>query len=177
MRFAHPYLLLLLGFPPGSRLVEAASAARTPPSSIRRSNSSNRSRTSNNRGPGAILLTLRWLVLALCVVALAQPRLVTGETRVKSSGIDIAVAMDLSGSMESEDFVVKNRRVNRITMAKDALLKFVAKRPNDRIGLIVFATEAFTASPMTLDHDYLIRPSTGCKSAPLTAAGPRLARP
>ncbi|MGA2554934.1 MAG: VWA domain-containing protein [Verrucomicrobiota bacterium] len=104
---------------------------------------------------GRILAGLRWLALAVFVVALAQPRLVKGETEVKASGIDIVVALDLSGSMASLDFEEGGQRVNRIDMANRVLSKFIEGRPKDRIGLVVFATEAFTASPLTLDHDFL----------------------
>jgi hypothetical protein len=104
---------------------------------------------------GAFLAALRWLVLALFIVALAQPRLMKSATTVKASGIDIVCALDLSGSMISEDFVVRGQRVNRVNMAKSVLKDFIDKRPNDRIGLVVFAAQAFIAAPLTLDHDYL----------------------
>ena len=109
----------------------------------------------NKSWAGRILAGLRWLALAVFVVALAQPRLVKGETQIKASGIDIVVAIDLSGSMASLDFVEGGQRVNRIDMARKVLSKFIDGRPNDRIGLVAFATEAFTASPLTLDHDFL----------------------
>ena len=154
MAFAHPYLLLLLLLLPvlawlkgrrGSspaflyssvKLVEGLTGVR-------------RSRA------GAFLAALRWLVLALCIVALAQPRLANGHTEVKASGVDIVAALDLSGSMISEDFVVRGERVNRFDMARSVLKSFVDKRPNDRIGLVVFAAQAFIAAPLTLDHYYL----------------------
>jgi Ca-activated chloride channel family protein len=104
---------------------------------------------------GGFLGSLRWLVLGLFIVALAQPRLANSHTEVKASGIDIVAALDLSGSMISEDFVVKGQRVNRFNMARSVLKSFVDKRPNDRIGLVVFAAQAFIAAPLTLDHDYL----------------------
>ena len=104
---------------------------------------------------GAFLAALRWLVLALFIVALAQPRLTKSETTVKASGIDIVVALDMSGSMISEDFVVNGQRVNRFNMARSVLKGFIDKRPNDRIGLVVFAAQAFIATPLTLDHDFL----------------------
>jgi Ca-activated chloride channel homolog len=91
----------------------------------------------------------------LFIVASAQPRLMKSETTVKASGVDIAVALDMSGSMVSEDFVVKDQRVNRFNMARSVLKGFIDKRPSDRIGLIVFATQAFIATPLTLDHDFL----------------------
>jgi len=57
--------------------------------------------------------------------------------------------------MISEDFVVRGQRVNRFDMARSVLKTFIDKRPNDRIGLVVFAAQAFIATPLTLDHDYL----------------------
>jgi Ca-activated chloride channel family protein len=98
---------------------------------------------------------MRWLVLTLFIVALAQPRLTKSQTTVKASGVDIVVALDMSGSMISEDFVVNGQRMNRVNMAKSVLKDFIDKRPNDRIGLVVFAAQAFIATPLTLDHDYL----------------------
>jgi Ca-activated chloride channel family protein len=106
---------------------------------------------------GAILLKLRWLALALFIVALARPQLGEGETKITASGIDIVVAIDLSGSMSSEDFELQGQRVNRLAIAKDVLQKFVGKRPNDRIGLVAFARDAYIAAPLTLDHDFLLQ--------------------
>src|SRR5438477_10079216 len=77
---------------------------------------------------GSILLKLRWLALALFIVALARPQLGEGETKVTASGIDIVVAIDLSGSMSSEDFQLQGQRVNRLMIAKDVRQKFIAKR-------------------------------------------------
>ena len=104
---------------------------------------------------GAFLAALRWLALALFIVALAQPRLANSHTEVKASGIDIVCALDMSGSMISEDFVVNGRRVDRFNMARSVLKNFINQRPDDRIGLVVFAAQAFIAAPLTLDHDYL----------------------
>ena len=104
---------------------------------------------------GAFLAALRWLALALFIIALAQPRLTKSHDEVKASGIDIVVALDMSGSMISEDFVVDGQRVNRFNMARSVLKRFIDKRPDDRIGLVVFAAQAFIATPLTLDHDYL----------------------
>jgi Ca-activated chloride channel family protein len=106
---------------------------------------------------GGLLTALRWLAVALFIVALAQPRLLRSETRISASGVDIVVALDMSGSMASEDFEVGNGRVSRIEMAKTVLKKFIDKRPNDRIGLVVFASQAYIAAPPTLDHDFLLQ--------------------
>ena len=106
---------------------------------------------------GSILLKLRWLALALFIVALAQPRLVLSETKVSASGVDIVVALDLSGSMDAEDdgFVLNGQQASRFAIAKDVLKKFIDQPPNDRLGLVIFATHAFVAVPPTLDHDFL----------------------
>lgn len=106
---------------------------------------------------GAFLSTLRWLALAAFIIALAQPRRTQSQTQVNASGIDIAVAIDLSDSMQSEDFVVSGNRVSRIDMAKSVLKKFIDKRPSDRIGLVAFAKDAYIAAPLTLDHDFLLQ--------------------
>jgi Ca-activated chloride channel family protein len=100
---------------------------------------------------------LRWLTLALFIIAMAQPRLTKSETKVTASGVDIVVAIDLSGSMASEDFVVGSGRLNRLDMAKEVLKQFIDKRPSDRIGLVAFATQAYIAAPLTLDHDFLLK--------------------
>jgi len=102
-----------------------------------------------------MLAAFRWLALAIFIIALAQPRLVRGETQIKASGVDIVVCIDLSSSMASEDFVEGGHRVNRIDMLKEVLSQFIDHRPNDRIGLVAFAAKAFIASPLTLDHDFL----------------------
>ncbi len=105
---------------------------------------------------GRILLRLRWIALACLIVALARPQFGEGEAAVRASGIDIAVALDLSGSMASEDFELQGQRVNRLEIAKDVLERFIAKRSNDRIGIVAFAGRAYIAGPLTLDHDFLL---------------------
>jgi len=79
-------------------------------------------------------------------------------TTQKASGVDIVVGLDMSGSMTAEDdgFVLNDKQATRFIIAKDVLKKFVAKRPNDRLGLVIFATSAFVAVPPTLDHDFLL---------------------
>src|SRR5882762_6021473 len=154
MTFGHPYLLLLLLLLPPLAWMKGRRGQ--PPaflySSVRLV--SGLSRVNRSRA-GQFLAALRWLTLALLILALSQPRLTKSETKVTASGVDIAVAIDLSGSMASLDFEIDNRRLNRLAMAKRVLKGFIDKRPNDRIGLVAFATEAFIAAPLTLDHDFL----------------------
>ena len=154
MIFAHPYFLLLLLLLPLLAWLKGR-RGRLPAflySSVRLLAGLTNARRSR---AGAFLAALRWLALVLFIVALAQPRLTKSQTTVKASGIDIVAALDLSGSMISEDFVVHGERVNRFNMARSVLKGFIDKRPNDRIGLVVFAAQAFIAAPLTLDHDYL----------------------
>jgi Ca-activated chloride channel homolog len=154
MMFAHPYLLLLLLLLPVLAWLKGRRGR--PPAFLYSSVKLVEGFTSLRRSrAGMFLAALRWAALALFIVALAQPRLTKSTTQVKASGVDIAVAFDLSGSMLSEDFVVKGDRVNRFNMARSVLRKFIEERPNDRIGLVVFASQAYIAVPLTLDHDFL----------------------
>lgn len=151
MTFAHPYVLLWLLALPFLAWVKkqtgrTAAFVYSSVDLVRPISGLKRSRA------GAILANLRWVALACFIVALAQPRLVRGESEVRASGIDIVVALDLSGSMRSEDF---GDGLSRIKLAKEVLGKFIDNRPNDRIGLVAFAKDAYIASPLTLDHDFL----------------------
>ena len=112
------------------------------------------SKTSRSRA-GSILHALRWLALVCLIVALARPQKTRTDTSVRASGVDIVIALDLSGSMESEDFQIKGQRVNRLVVAKETVSKFIEKRRSDRIGLVAFAGRAYIAAPLTLDHDFL----------------------
>jgi Ca-activated chloride channel family protein len=109
--------------------------------------------------PGRVLLALRWLALGAFIIGLARPQLTRSETSVRASGVDIVLALDLSGSMAAEDegFTLRGQQMSRIGIAKDVLEKFIKKRPNDRIGLVAFAGRAYVASPLTLDHDFLLQ--------------------
>ena len=154
LNFAHPYLLLLLLLLP---LLAWLKGRHGPPAAFLYSSTQLVSGLGNatRSRAGRLLAALRWLVLTTLIVALAQPRFSRSETTIHASGVDIVVAMDLSGSMESEDFEVRGQYVNRINMAKIVLKQFVEKRPSDRIGLVAFAGKAYIACPLTLDHDFL----------------------
>ena len=154
MTFAHPWLLLLLLLLPLAAWLKGrrGSSPAFVYSSVKLVAGLAGARRSR---AGNLLAALRWLTLALLMVALAQPRLMKSTTEVKASGVDIVVAFDMSGSMISEDFVVKGERVNRFNMARSVLKKFIDQRPNDRIGLVLFASQAFIGTPLTLDHDFL----------------------
>jgi Ca-activated chloride channel family protein len=154
MTFAHPQLLFLLVLLPAlawlkGKRGKSAAFLYSSVDLVRPISGLSRSRA------GAILAKLRWLALALFIVALAQPRLTKGESHIKASGIDIVVALDMSDSMNSEDFEQLGGRISRVNLAKQVLSNFIDNRPYDRIGLVAFAKEAYIASPLTLDHDFL----------------------
>ncbi len=156
MTFGHPYFLLLLLLLPVMAWLKGKRGQ--PPAFVYSSVQLVRTILNITRTrSGRLLAALRSLTLAVLILALAQPRLTWSETKINASGIDIAVALDMSGSMASEDFVEHGQRVNRLNMAKEVLKKFVGKRPSDRIGLVAFATKAYIAAPPTLDHDYLLQ--------------------
>lgn len=153
--FAHPWLLLLLLIVPV--LAWLKGRAGRPQAFLYSSVGLVKNIIGITRhSVGRILLRMRWLALILLLIAFARPRLGEGQTKVHASGVDIVVALDLSGSMAAEDFELKGEPVNRLVIAKDVLEKFVRKRANDRIGLVAFAGRAYIATPLTLDHDFLI---------------------
>lgn len=109
---------------------------------------------------------LRWLPYALrvvavaaMVVALARPQSSLSRQEMTVEGIDIVMAMDISGSMLAEDF-----KPNRLEAAKRVAADFVEGRKSDRMGLVVFAGQAFTQVPLTVDHHVLLQQLGGVKS-------------
>ena len=95
---------------------------------------------------------LRLLALGLVIVAAAGPRLADAREVIRGEGVDIAIALDVSGSMGETDF-----EPHRLAAAKAIITDFIEERRYDRIGLVVFAREAFIQSPPTLDHGALVR--------------------
>lgn len=98
-----------------------------------------------------VLFALRLLALGLIIVALARPQSSSSWSEDRVEGIDIMLTMDISTSMLAMDF-----QPNRVEAAKEVAMRFIANRPNDNIGLVVFAGESFTACPLTQDHATLI---------------------
>jgi len=93
---------------------------------------------------------LRLIVLAIVIIALARPQSTSKGQNVYSEGIDIVLALDISGSMLAEDF-----QPNRIEAAKNVAQDFIGGRTNDRIGLVIFSGESFTQCPLTVDYEVL----------------------
>lgn len=116
---------------------------------------------------------LRMLVVGLLVVVLARPQSTSSWQDVTAEGIDIVMAIDISGSMLAEDF-----KPNRLEAAKKVAQTFIGNRPNDRLGLVVFAGESFTQCPLTTDHSVILNLFNDVKSGMLedgTAIGMGLA--
>jgi Ca-activated chloride channel family protein len=100
--------------------------------------------------PFRLHFALRLAALSFAIVALARPQDVFTKTRRHVEAVDMIISFDLSKSMDAIDF-----KPNRRTVAIDRLMQFVDKRPDDRIGLVLFSGEAYLAVPMTLDHKVL----------------------
>ncbi|MBN1948380.1 MAG: VWA domain-containing protein, partial [Candidatus Cloacimonetes bacterium] len=97
-------------------------------------------------------LAIKVIIIILMIFALARPRLAFKQQEITGKGIDIILALDVSGSMKAVDF----QPVNRLEAAKKVALDFIQRRHNDRIGLIVFSENAFTQCPLTLDYNILM---------------------
>jgi Ca-activated chloride channel family protein len=99
-----------------------------------------------------LLTVFRVLAILTLIVAFARPQAGVENKEVSTEGIDIMLALDVSGSMKAEDF----KPQNRLYVAKEEIKKFVQKRQSDRIGLVVFSQSSFTQCPLTLDYGVLL---------------------
>jgi len=107
---------------------------------------------------GNFLASLLYLGLASLIVGLAGPQHVgKTTTQAQASGIDIMILLDVSGSMLTQDYFMDGQRTDRQTAVKSVTKDFIEGRPNDRIGLIAFASRPYLVSPLTLDHDWLLQ--------------------
>jgi Ca-activated chloride channel family protein len=153
-RFAHPWLLALI--PPAVALVLWMGLARAPA----RRGLYTYSRAAELAGlrPGLVArlrdlpTVLRLAAVVLVGVALARPQSTRASDDLELEGIDIVIALDMSGSMQETDL-----SPNRLEAAKVVIHDFVGHRPSDRIGLVVFGREAYTQTPLTLDHGTFLR--------------------
>jgi len=102
---------------------------------------------------------LPWLSVAslVCVIiALARPQLGISQSLLRRESIDIVLTIDVSPSMLAEDFKINGRSTNRLNIVKKVAKDFIAGRPNDRIGLVVFSGRPYILSPLTWDHDWCL---------------------
>ncbi len=96
-----------------------------------------------------LLAALAWLLL---VIACTRPQWLGDPIEQAVSGRDLMLAVDLSGSMEEQDFVINKRSVDRLTAAKMVAVDFINRRVGDRVGLILFGTQAYLQTPLTFDR-------------------------
>ncbi|MDR6459647.1 Ca-activated chloride channel family protein [Chryseobacterium vietnamense] len=117
-----------------------------------------------------LLKISKYIILSALIIAMARPRTFTiSQDRDDTKGVDIMLSIDVSLSMLAKDLTP-----DRITALKDIAVKFVQKRPNDRIGVVAYAAEAFTKVPVTSDHQVVIDEIKNLNSAglePGTAIG------
>lgn len=153
-RFADPWLLLLLLIVPLMVLYSVKKRS----SRIRFSSLAALKEIKQSKTPAwrKGLLFMRCLAMSLLIFALARPQSGNRSTEILTEGIDIMLCLDTSGSMNALDFTLDNKRVNRLQVVKKVVEEFVRGRQNDRIGMVVFAEEAFTQCPLTLDYGVLL---------------------
>jgi len=155
LEFQYPWLLGLLALLPIYSFLRGRAgrlaALRFPSADIARAAGA------AERSPaGRLLLFPRLLAAALCIVALAGPRFANDHTEMQASGVDIMLVLDLSWSMMALDMGAPSERISRFDIAAEVIEDFIRKRTNDRLGLIVFSAVPYLASPLTLNHDWLI---------------------
>ena len=151
MNFARPLVLLLLTALPVWWWVRARrlrAAPGTPMSDVRAAVVSN-----GRLWVARLPVSLRSACLGAWIVAAAGPRLGTVRTEMRTEGISIVLAVDISSSMLAEDFAPQNR----LDVARQTAVEFVRGRPSDRIGVVAFAGQALTQVPITTDYDILER--------------------
>jgi Ca-activated chloride channel family protein len=127
---------------------------------------------------GGVFLLFRLVAVTLLIFALARPQIGKSTAEVEASGIDIMLVIDVSASMQSLDFKLEGRAVDRLTVVKKVIREFVEERPNDRIGMVAFAGQSALVSPLTLDHDWLQKRMDQIQAGdlgPATAIGSGLA--
>src|SRR5437588_9254941 len=154
-QFQYPGLLLLLALLPLYAMLQGRigklSALRFPSADIARA-----AGAAARAAAGRLLLFLRLLTVGLCIVTLAGPRFANDRVETQASGVEIMLVLDLSWSMMALDMSGPHERVSRFDSASQVLEDFIRKRPSDRLGLIVFSAVPYLASPLTLNHDWLI---------------------
>jgi Ca-activated chloride channel family protein len=154
LRFVHPELLWLLLLLP---VLGFLRGKRGPAPALVFSSISVAKAVAGSRkaSPGKLLGWLRLIAVGLIIIGMARPQWGSTSSEVEASGIDILLAVDVSGSMQAMDFKLKGKPVDRLVVVKSVVAKFIEERPNDRIGLVAFAGRPYMVCPLTLDHDWL----------------------
>jgi Ca-activated chloride channel family protein len=153
LHFASPWLLLLLVVPFGLVFLPLVVRRRMRPATMQYSDVRLTTHSVSLRQRGRFILrVMRYLALALLIIGLARPQSGSAREVIIGEGVDIAIVLDISGSMAALDF-----EPDRLGASKRVILDFIEGREYDRIGLVIFATEAFSQVPPTLDYNVLKR--------------------
>ena len=162
-QFANPWLLTLLLFIPLLGILLNRKQGRHQTAGLRFASLGLVRYTNTWRSVLRPLLSVaRLLAMTLIIFGLARPQLAQAKELIRGEGVDMIISQDISGSMASLDFQPQNR----LEAAKAVINDFISRRTYDRIGLVVFAQEAFNQSPMTTDHAVLERLLKQVKLAP-----------
>ena len=164
MRFATPWVLVLLPILPIILLAATSGFNNLKLASMRYSYISH-TQTPNSSWKlklSPILIFLRLISVGLLIIAAARPQIVNARTVITGEGVDIVLALDISGSMANTDM----KLLSRLNAAKTVISDFISAREHDRIGLVVFARESFIQSPPTTDHGDLKKLLVDLEPAP-----------
>ena len=154
-RFASPIFLLLLAVVPLILYLRWKRGDSRPAMSLSRILHVKRIQGSFFIHTLALVYSLKYLAFILMVLALARPQWGTQKKNIETEGVNIVLAVDVSGSMSALDFKRDGRIVDRLEAIKGVVRDFITRRENDRIGLVVFGTHAFTQVPLTRDYNTL----------------------
>lgn len=152
MNFAHPWALALLPLVPLVLWVHR----RRPHPAVHWPGAAELTAIAD-RWSAWIPFTLWALTLLAAVMALARPRTAEAGDQLESNGIAILLIVDVSGSMAEQDFDWHGDKITRLNALKRAFQTFVERRPQDRLGLVLFAAQPDTVCPLTMDHDALLQ--------------------
>lgn len=152
LEFIWPWMYCLLPLPLLARLLPPAetrqAALRTP----FLDDFQEQAATGNRPARGKRVLAVAAVCWLLLITAVARPQWVGDPVELPVSGRDLMMAVDLSGSMQEQDFLINGRPVDRLTAAKKVAGEFIERRVGDRIGLILFGDQAYVQTPLTFDR-------------------------
>jgi len=151
---AHPHVLWLLALLPAAAFLRSRKGPRAAVRYASVATARAVAKTTRSR-LGRLLPYLRLPAAAFLIVALARPQISHASTKVEASGVDMMLTLDVSGSMQALDLKLDGKRSDRLTVVKSVVSKFIAARPNDRMGIVAFAARPYLVSPLTLDHAWL----------------------
>ncbi|MGI1678299.1 MAG: VWA domain-containing protein [Cellvibrionaceae bacterium] len=154
LEFSLPYVFILIPLPflvywLAPRAKQENAAVRVPFFNELQSISQNHKSIHGKNAFSLALMSLLWIA---SLIAAAGPQWIGDPIRVPTSGRDLLIAVDISGSMQTADMIINDERVDRLTVVKKVVGDFVERRKDDRLGLILFGTQAYLQAPLTFDR-------------------------